>query len=964
MKRKWTALFLALSMVCALALPVQAAQGGSLVRAASAAVSAPETTPEAVPAVPAGEGYSDTVGHYAAGVIKTWSGYGVLKGYEDGTFRPDGTITRAELAAVLDRVMGYQDAAENTFADLPAERWYTACLLRLAEQGIFGGDEDKKMNPEAPITRQETFAAMARALALEESQEPAGFADDDTISDWAKGYVSAMKQAGYIEGDRKGNIRAGDPITRAEVVTILNKMAAGFVNADGTYTEDCKGNLFVNAKDVTLKDMTVDGDLIVTDGVADGDVYLDKVTVKGDIILRGCGENSFHILPGTDVKNIIVTKTTKGIIRLVNESGKTIPMIYVNDGKAGVTLDGDKLGDVVIACDAPVTISAKSVKTVSVNKNAKVTVEKGTTVSKMIVGKTAANATVTVSGKVNKLTNGAKIKVDKQGGSVGGSSSSSSSSGGSYTPPATSPSPAPSESPEPVEITEVTLQLLAPSFAAIPDEADVLGTGYTAETKWFNADGSAPSYRWKAADSAEEDTFTADQAYQAVVTLSPVSGYAFADDLKVNVTDGKIPATEFTPAKVKKGGNDWVVTMNYEKTGVYPYVADVEIVAPEYVYAKEPAKLCLSYLDFYLTDPANHTYQWYKCNDDTGTTGKTAIPGATGKDYTVPAGDIQNNKTSYYTAEVTVKGETYTTSDIKMIEVRDYSPITEADIPTPEFGAKIRFEDIPQEDILDCYIKFIDVSKVVDHPDVSYDGSVCAYGTKDGTESGGNWGDWLENSGGSILKNITAEGTGEIINDYSSLNWLADEIYDDPTSVHEYVINRLEVELTPQLEENGNYRDLTEKTGRITYNLDENEQIHYHSIGMEAEVDGEAAEYRPAKDCKLIIDLGSGMAKFVDSDGNNALPERCTYGMLWMPDVNYPQWSGTSYKRERDGWKEYPLYIGADWIQGVQNGKLEAQGREPCIKLELCVPGKIDHHLYVYSVYISADRIIFGGENG
>ena len=171
MKRKWTALFLALSMVCALVLPVQAAQGGSLVRAASAAaVSAPETTPEAVPA---GEGYSDTAGHYAAGVIKTWSGYGVLKGYEDGAFRPDGTITRAELAAVLDRVMGYQDAAENTFADLPAERWYTACLLRLAEQGIFGGDGDKKMNPEAPITRQETFAAMARALELEMSGKAA-----------------------------------------------------------------------------------------------------------------------------------------------------------------------------------------------------------------------------------------------------------------------------------------------------------------------------------------------------------------------------------------------------------------------------------------------------------------------------------------------------------------------------------------------------------------------------------------------------------------------------------------------------------------------------------------------------------------------------------------------------------------------------------------------------------------------
>lgn len=384
------------------------------------------------PARAAGSGYPDAKGHYAEDAVNAWSGYGVLKGYPDGTFRPDGNITRAEMAAVLDRIMGYQNKAENTFSDVPTGKWYEESILHLAAQEIFKGNPDGTMEPDAPITRQEAITAMARALELEESDKAPGFVDDDTIADWARGYLSAMKRAGYIQGDEKGRIQAADPITRAEVVTILNKMATAFVNADGTYSKDCKGNLIVNAKNVTLKDMTIEGDLLVADGVADGDVYLDKVTVEGDIILRGCGEHSFHIMPGCEVKNIIVTKTTKGRIRLVNESGKTIPMIYINDGKSGVVLDGNMLGDVVIACDAPVTITAKKVETVYVTGNARVTVEKGSTIAKVDVARTAKEASLTVEGKVTAIANNAEIKVEKQnGGTVGGSLSGGNSGGGS-----------------------------------------------------------------------------------------------------------------------------------------------------------------------------------------------------------------------------------------------------------------------------------------------------------------------------------------------------------------------------------------------------------------------------------------------------------------------------------------------------------------------------------------------------
>lgn len=137
-------------------------------------------------------GFSDTEGHYARPAVETWAEYGILKGYPDGFFRPDGTITRAEMATVLNRLMGYQTVAENTFSDLPVNKWYTDPILRLTAEGIFQGNSDGTMAPDAPITRQEAFATLARVLGLEESGEATNFTDDDTISNWARGYVSAL----------------------------------------------------------------------------------------------------------------------------------------------------------------------------------------------------------------------------------------------------------------------------------------------------------------------------------------------------------------------------------------------------------------------------------------------------------------------------------------------------------------------------------------------------------------------------------------------------------------------------------------------------------------------------------------------------------------------------------------------------------------------------------------------------
>ncbi len=625
--------------------------------------------------------FPDVSGHWAQETIGKWQEYGVANGdKQTGAFRPDDALTRAELATLLERIMGYQDKGSVRYTDVASNAWYAQDLSRLSTAGILTGYGDGTMRPTAPVTRQEAAVMLCRVFGIEAAGGTASFEDWDQVAAWAAGSVKALADKGVVQG-YKGRFEPTQAVTRAQALAMLDKLAAGVVTQDGTWTQSAQGNLIVNAKNVTLKDLTVTGDLIVAEGVGDGDVILNNVTVKGDVILHGCGANSFHIQAGTSLEGrIIVTKTTTGLIRVVNESGETIPMVYVNDGVSGVTLEGN-IGTVVVACDAPVRVRDGKVDSLSVTAaNADVTVEAGSTVGRLDVGGKAADSNITVDGTVDTLVTNAparvnnngkiskaqaaadglvldgkkpsKVTVDKgvkkpvdstgkeistSGGSSGGGSSSSgsgSSGGGSSSGGTTAP----------ITVSTVELQLMAPAFGNLPDTADELGVGYTTGTEWKNADGTAPSYRWNS------NTFTANQAYMAIVTLTPNSGYTFASSVAVKVVDGE--GKTYTPESVTAAGDKRVVTLKYAPTEDHDAVEKLTSSGPEFMMMNSESKISAVFQDNLLTDPATYTYQWYKSTseEDIG----TAVSGATGKEYTITSTDTQAEGTLYFTYKVTV----------------------------------------------------------------------------------------------------------------------------------------------------------------------------------------------------------------------------------------------------------------------------------------------------------------------
>lgn len=365
---------------------------------------------------PAGIAYSDIANHWAAPQIEKWSNLGILRGYE-GKFRPDAPITRGEMAVVIDRIMRYQTPAVNTFSDL-GQAFYTDAVLKANAAGVMSG-YDGRVRPTDTITREEAVTMLGRALGIAESATDTAFTDANSISTYAKGFVNALSAKGFVAGF-DGKFNPLSPITRAEVVKILDNAVTGFYYMAGEYSQNASGVVIVSASDITLKNMTVTGDLIIAQGVGNGDVTLNNVTVTGNTIIRGGGANSIHITGNSNLANIIMEKTDNGQVRVVTAGSAIVSVVVIDDGKDDIILDGI-FTSVTINANINIIITENTVVgTLTVNSAA--TITNNGTVTKAVV-----NANRVVIGGNNPKTVAAfsVIPFDEYGSPLGEATTSS-----------------------------------------------------------------------------------------------------------------------------------------------------------------------------------------------------------------------------------------------------------------------------------------------------------------------------------------------------------------------------------------------------------------------------------------------------------------------------------------------------------------------------------------------------------
>ena len=255
---------------------------------------------------------------------------GLLYGKSATVIDPNGNMTRAEMAAIINRSFGcYVKADISKYKDVSKSKWYFDDIAMSVQMGTYNGRSSSSMVPDAPITREEAMTVVARALELDydsySKTDLYKFSDRDKISTWALPYVRAMVGADYIHGRTKG-LEPLDNITRAEFAQIFYNIIGTYITAKGTYDKDIKGSVLIRTDDVELKNLTVDGDLIIGCGAADGKIVLDNVTIKGRLLVWGGGTKAVYCNNGSQMPTVVVARVDDAV-KVIYDRDSTLAVI-------------------------------------------------------------------------------------------------------------------------------------------------------------------------------------------------------------------------------------------------------------------------------------------------------------------------------------------------------------------------------------------------------------------------------------------------------------------------------------------------------------------------------------------------------------------------------------------------------------------------------------------------------------
>ena len=165
----------------------------------------------------------DIKGHWAYDSIKQFIEKGYISGYEDKTFKPNNSITRAEFVKIVNKVFNFTDQGKENFKDIEPGTWYYEDICIGVRAGYINGYEDGTFRPNEPISREEAASIISTITNLS-GNSSLKFVDDNKIGAWAKSSVYALVENKIMTGYEDNTFRPKNKITRAEAVATLSRV--------------------------------------------------------------------------------------------------------------------------------------------------------------------------------------------------------------------------------------------------------------------------------------------------------------------------------------------------------------------------------------------------------------------------------------------------------------------------------------------------------------------------------------------------------------------------------------------------------------------------------------------------------------------------------------------------------------------------------------------------------------------
>lgn len=257
---------------------------------------------------------TDIQNHWAATPIKNLGDRGIINGYPDGTFKPDQAITRAELAKMVGKAIGYQPVNESKLPDIDGH-WAASYMNALAEKKVMNSFNDGNFQPERTVNRAQLTTFIARILNLAKPEEKFGQDWSASFVDvpndhWAFRYIEISNKFGLLPPEYKTQFHPDQAVTRAEAAWMIQALN-GLEISKGKISQIDSGSGLMNIQKTSGKDplmvlVTPETILIRNNNTAPMDDLLngDEVTV----ISQASGDVKFLKAFGQITKNDLLSR--------------------------------------------------------------------------------------------------------------------------------------------------------------------------------------------------------------------------------------------------------------------------------------------------------------------------------------------------------------------------------------------------------------------------------------------------------------------------------------------------------------------------------------------------------------------------------------------------------------------------------------------------------------------------------
>jgi len=338
----------------------------------------------------------DVQNHWAKSFVTKAIDNKIVSGYDDGTFRPDQPVSRAEFSHMLNAALGNNATASISFTDVKSSDWYYADVRKAVAAGYVAGYDDGTFKPTTSFTCQEAAVTLTCVIpTYNTSPSLTKVKDASTVSSWATDFVKRAVGAGYISGTGTGTNIKLDPLgklTRAQAVVIVCKILDNetIVKTTQAITSETTLSNKIYSNGISIPS-TMDGDVTINNCVVLGTLNMaggNTVTVNNSRVAAAAAKSDGGELIAKN-ETSIKTTTVSGDTSLTTDGLKSNN--YFSTGFETVTIEKDVVS----------TLTGKFPLINVTGADTQITVPSGTTITKMVV--TGANTALKGTGTVSLL---------------------------------------------------------------------------------------------------------------------------------------------------------------------------------------------------------------------------------------------------------------------------------------------------------------------------------------------------------------------------------------------------------------------------------------------------------------------------------------------------------------------------------------------------------------------------------